>query len=75
MRNHLRVHILRVPDEDDELEMVHLIIKNTSQVCNLFGCYLDVKSRADQDKVSRVLHKRRGKIDTAIDRVEGAILT
>ena len=32
VRNHLRVHILRVPDEDDELEMVHLIIKNTTPV-------------------------------------------
>ena len=56
--------------------LLKLIIatKNTTTVCNLFGCYLDVKSIADQDKVSRVWHKLRGKIDTAIDRGEGAIL-
>ena len=57
VRNHLRGHILRVPDEDDELEMVHLIIEITTLVCNVFGCYLDVESRAVQDKVSRVWHK------------------
>ena len=74
VRNHLRGHILRVPDVDEELEMVHLIIQNTSPMCNLIGCYLDVKSRAGQDKVSRVWHNLRGKIDTAIDREEGAIL-
>ena len=74
MRNHLRGHILRVPDEDDELEMAHLIIKNTTPVFNLFGCYIDVESRADQNKISRVWHKLRGKIDAAIDRGEAAIL-
>ena len=36
--------------------------------------YLDVESRSDQDKVSRVWHKLRWKIDTAIERGEGAIL-
>ena len=54
--------------------MVHIIIKNTTPVCNLFGCYLYVESRADQDKVSRVWHKLRWKIDTAIEKGKGAIL-
>ena len=35
---------------------------------------MDVESISGQDKVSRVWHKLRGKIDTAIDRGEGAIL-
>ena len=51
--NHLRGHILRVPDEDEDLEMVNLIIKNTKPVCNVFACYLDVESRGTQDKTSK----------------------
>ena len=74
MRNHLRGHILRVPEEDNELERVHLIIKDTTPVCNVFGCYLDVESRAVQVKVSRVWHKLRGKMDAAIERGEDGIL-
>ena len=66
VRNHLRGHILRVPDEDEDLEMVHLIIKNTTPVCNMFGCYLDIESRAAQDKLSRVWHKLKRKMDVAI---------
>ena len=27
VRNHLRGYVLRVPDEDEELEIVHIIIK------------------------------------------------
>ena len=54
IRNHLRGHLLHVPDEDEDLEMVHLIIKNTTPVCNVFACYLDVESRATQDKTSKV---------------------
>ena len=74
VRNHLRGHILRVPDEDKDLEMVHLIIKNTTPVCNLFACYLDVESRAIQDKTSKVWHKLQGKIDAAIERGKAVIL-
>ena len=40
----------------------------------MFGCYLDVESRAAQDKVSRVWHKLQGKMDAAIERGEAAIL-
>ena len=54
--------------------MVHLIIKNTTPVCNLFACYLDVESRAIQDKTSEVWHKLQEKMDAAIDRGEAAIL-
>ena len=36
VRNHLHGNILRVPDEDEELEVVHF--KHTAPVCNVFGC-------------------------------------
>ena len=54
--------------------MFHIIIKNTTPVYNFFGCYLGIESRSDQDKISRVWYKLRLKIDTAIERGEGAIL-
>ena len=72
VRNHLRGHILRVPDEDDKLEMVNLIIKNTTLVCRVFVCYLGMESRPVQDKVSSVWHKLRGKMDAAIERGEAS---
>ena len=54
--------------------MVHLIIKNTTPVCNVFACYLDVESRGTTDDTSKVWHKLQGKIDAAIQRGEAAIL-
>ena len=54
--------------------MVHLIIKNTTPFCKVFGCYLDVESRAAQDKVSRVWQKLQGKMDAAIEIGEAAVL-
>ena len=54
IRNHLKGHVLRVPDEDEDLEMVHLIIKNTTPVCNVFACYLDVESTGTTDDTSKV---------------------
>ena len=57
VRNHLCGNILRVPDEDEELEVVHIIIKYTTPVCNIFGCYLDVESTSDPDKISWIWHK------------------
>ena len=54
--NHLCGNILQVPDKDNELEVVHIIIKNTTP------------------KISRVWHKLKWKIDTTVERGEGAIL-
>ena len=56
-------NILRIPDEDEELEVVHIIIKYTTPVCNIFGCYLDVESTSDPDKISWIWHKLKWKID------------
>ena len=52
--NHLKGHALRVPDEDDGIKKVHLIIKNTTPVCNVFACYLDVESTGTTDDTSKV---------------------
>ena len=67
-------HVIRVPDEDEDLEMVHLIIKNTTPVCNVFACYLNIESRGTTDDTSKVWYKLQGKIDAAIRKGEAAIL-
>ena len=66
----MKGHLIRVPDEDEHLEMVHLIIKNTTPVCNMFACYLGVESRGTTDNTSKL----QGKIDAAIQKGEAAIL-
>ena len=51
VKNHLKGSVIHVPDEDSKLEIVHLIIKQTTPVCNIFACYLDVE-RSDKDKTT-----------------------
>ena len=65
--------VIRVPDKDSELEIVYLILKQTTPLCNIFACYLDVE-RSDKDKTSRVWHKLIDKVNQAIARGEGTIL-
>ena len=73
VKNHLKESVIRIPDEDSELEIVHLIIEQTTLVCNIFAYYLDVE-RSDKDKTSRVWHKLIDKVNQAIARGEGTIL-
>ena len=56
VKNHLKESVIRVPDEDIELDIALLIIEQTTLVCNIFTCYLDVE-RSDKDKTNRVWHK------------------
>ena len=41
VRNSVHEHILRIPEEDDELEIVHLLLKNTVPNVNIIGAYQD----------------------------------
>ena len=59
VRNNLKGHIIRVPDEDPELEMVHLIIQKTVPHIHLFGVYLDGESKLSKDKTEKILFKLR----------------
>ena len=43
--SHLSGSVLRIPDEDAELEIIHILIKSTTPNLNIIGCYLDVESR------------------------------
>ena len=50
---HLSDSVLRIPDEDEELEVIHLLLKNTIPNLNIIGCYLDVESRQDNCTIER----------------------
>ena len=43
MRNSVHKHILRIPQEDEELEIVHLLLKSTVPNVNIIGVYLDCR--------------------------------
>ena len=51
--NHLKGSVIRIPDES-ELEIVHLVIKDSNPVLNAIGVYLDVESRSNVEKVQSV---------------------
>ena len=72
--NHLSNSIARVPEEDEELEIVHILLKHTTPNISIIGCYLDVESRSDNDKISRTWQKLVTKIDMAISRGEGVVV-
>ena len=66
--------VLRIPDEDAELEIIHILIKSTIPNINIIGCYLDVESRQDNNSIERVWTKLVAKIEVAIGRGEGVVL-
>ena len=41
VKNNIHEHVLRIPEEDDELEIIHLLLKNTVTNLNVIGTYLD----------------------------------
>ena len=66
--NHLCDTTLRIPDEDDELETIHLLLKKTNPNISIIGCYLDVESRADKVTLERVWSKLILKVKTTLGR-------
>ena len=72
--NHLSDSVLRVPDEDEELEIVHILLKSTTPNLNIIGCYLDVESRQDNSTIEGIWTKLVCKAELAIARGEGVII-
>ena len=62
VRNSVHEHVLRIPEEDEELEIIHLLIKNTVPNTNVIGVYLDCEKDAIQTE--RVWSKLVGKVET-----------
>ena len=71
-RNSVHEHVLGIPEEDKELEIIHLLIKNTVPNTNIIGVYLDCEK--DAIKTERVWTKLVGKVETALGRGEEVIL-
>ena len=57
MSTHLSDSVLRIPDEDEELEVIHVLLKCTTPNLNIIGCYLDVESRQDNSTIERLWTK------------------
>ena len=74
VRNNLKGHVIRVPDEDPDLEMIHLIIKKTVPHIHLFGVYLDGESKLSNEKTEKIWSRLRSLIENAIVNQEGIIL-
>ena len=54
-QNYLQGQIIRIPDED-EIELVHILIKTTTPMLNLIGVYLDCEGREnDVDNACRIM--------------------
>ena len=72
VRNSVHEHILRIPEENEELEIVHLLLKNTVPNVNIIGVYLDCEK--DVIKTECVWSKLEGKVEVALIRVKEVIL-
>ena len=53
--NHLRGSVIRVPDESD-IELIHLIVKNTTPVLHVFAVYLDVERGKNEETAKAWVH-------------------
>ena len=71
--NHLKGSVIRIPDES-ELEIVHLVIKDSNPVLNVIGVYLDVESRLNVEKVQSVWAQLTAKVDNILERGEAVNL-
>ena len=67
-RNSMHEHVLRIPEEDKELEIIHMLVKNTVPNTNIIGVYLDCEK--DAIKTERVWTKLVAKVETALGRGE-----
>ena len=55
-QNYLQGQVIRIPDED-EIELIHILIKTTTPMLNVIGVYLDCERRDnDVDKSTRIIN-------------------
>jgi hypothetical protein len=71
-RKSVHEYILRIPEEDKELKIIHLLVKNTVPNTNIIGVCLDCKK--DAIKTEHVWTKLVGKLETALRRGKEVIL-
>ena len=62
LHNSLGPYTLRIPNNDEELEIVQILIKSTTPQTNVFGVYLDVEQRHKREDLTRIWHKLTSKV-------------
>ena len=72
--NRMKGNVIRIPDEDESLEIVHLLINNTNPSLNVIAVYLDVESRSDKDTIESNWAKLVGKVNSIVERGEAVCL-
>ena len=74
-QNYLQGQVLRIPDEDSDIELVHILIMTTTPMLNVIGIYLDCEGREnDVDKSSSIMHKLINKVQGIIDKGQSVII-
>ena len=73
VRNEFKGHAMRVP-HDGDLELVHIIIKNTTPKLHILGLYLDVEARLNNEKVEAVWGQLTAITENIIKRGEATCL-
>ena len=74
VKNHLKGNIIRIPDENKDLEIVHLMIKNTNPALHIIGVYLDCESRVLVDDMEVTWHKLVNKVNSILGQGEAVAL-
>ena len=73
-QNYLQGQIIRIPDED-EIELVHILVKSTTPMLNLIGVYLDCEGRDNNvDKSCRIMLKLKNKVQDIIAKGQSVLL-
>ena len=74
VKNNLKGNVIRIPDENHDLEIVHIMIKDTNPALHIIGVYLDCESRVPADDMEITWHKLVDKVDSILDRGEAVAL-
>ena len=73
-QNYLQGQVMRVPEEDPELEIVHIVVKSTVPYLHLIATYLDCEGRQKQDKIDRVFSKLKLKVQGILETGQSCLL-
>ena len=72
VKNKHKGTVAKIPDEQFEDEIVHVIVKSTTPVLNIIGVYIEIER--DKEKVDRVWRQLTVKLNNIIERGESFAL-
>ena len=71
VKNHLREEVLRIAEE--ELEIVHIRLENTTPALNIVGVYLDVEANSTVEDTKSAWFKYKNRVDFILDKGEALV--